>query len=223
MTELLVFWLLIALAAAISTYNANVWHDPISMWSRASWSTSGDSSRAFGELGAYSKLKGDNGAAKTYLMESIRLNPKFGPAMNNYAWILFQDGQREDAWEQMRVCQERCPDYAQGWHDFGLMSENLGKADLAAECYRKALAIEPQQNKSLNRLGLVAFHRRDFGEAVASFEQLVERVPNQIEYTYNRAVTWKHMGKVKEGQNELARLPQPCPITGDMIPVEFAR
>ncbi len=49
----------ISVLAALAVYNANSWSDPIAMWTRATWSNTGDPSRAFGEAGAYMKLKGD--------------------------------------------------------------------------------------------------------------------------------------------------------------------
>lgn len=204
-----------------TAFQAFTWSDPLEMWAAATQRYSGDPSRAYGELGAHWKLKGDNWRAEKYLRESIRINPNFGPAMNNLAWVVTELGKPEEGFALMQECVERCPDYALAWEDLGLMKERNG--DDPTSCFEKALSLEPRMERSLNKLGLHAFYQKDLDQAAQRFDRALELNPNHFEYVFNRAVVLKHQGEPEKALEWFQRLPRPFPVTPNMIRMEFAQ
>lgn len=221
MIEALVWLLIVLWFTVLSVVSISYWKTPIALWTAATFRTSGEPSRAFGELGAYYKLKGDNHTAEIHLREAIRLNPKFGPALNNLAWICFDSGRTEEAIELLIQCTTQSPKYALGWHDLGLFYGRTNQPEKAEKCFKESIRVEPQMQRSVNRLGLLAFSRQQFEEAMIWFSRALTLNPGHFEYEYNRAVTKKHMGQ--DPSEDFNKLPKPCPITPDMIPLEFAR
>ena len=220
-------------AAILTAYHAYPWSKETRMWARASTAYSGDPSRAYGELGAHYKLQGDGFRAEMALRDAVRINPGFGPALNNLAWVLWdkqaQFPEKAPALQAesltiMESCVQHCPEYALGWQDLGKLYDAAGKSPaLADDCYRQALALEPRMVYSVNRLGLTAFRAKDFAAAAAQFDRANELQPGHFEFVYNRAVVWKHTGEPGKAMELFKKLPQPTPITGSMIPLEFAQ
>lgn len=238
-------------AGAATAVRSSVWQSGIALWAAAARHSSGDPSRAHGELGAYFKIQGDHFRSEAALRDAIGINPRFGPALNNLAWILWhrkvtaeaaavrydqEEKPGSAAWERgraeafhresleiMTACTVRCPDYALGWQDLGKLYDGSNRYDEANACYQKSLTLEPRMVHAVNRLGLAAFYEKRFDEAASSFERALQLQPGHFEFVYNRAVAWKHRGDAGGAKQEFLRLPQPCPITGNMIRLEFAQ
>jgi Tfp pilus assembly protein PilF len=204
-----------------SAFLAGYWETPIAFWTAATFSTSGEPSRAYGELGAYHKLAGDNRIAETYLREAIRLNPRFGPALNNLAWVMAGYGKWEEARQLLEDCTLRCPRYFLGWQDLGIVYQQLGRLDDSRAAFETSLAMEPQSERTENRLGLLDFQQQKFTAARVHFDLALGMNPRNFEYQYNKAVAMKHAGE--DPSEEFKKLPQPCPLTPEMIPVEYAK
>jgi len=235
-----ILWLPLLLGFAVLTaVRASTYSSVIRFWSEASWHSSGDASRAYQELGAWTKANmtgiADLNAAEHYFREALKLNPMLGPALNNLAWVLIQKKWMEcDEQKKPRVLSEEgrmylercaafCPDYAVAWQDFGTILENEGDTERARRCFELALTLDNTMEVSWNRLGLMAFRSGDPQTALYRFEKVSKLNPSHWEYTYNKAVAMKHAGRNEEGQQLLKSLPQPCPVTHNMIPVEFAQ
>lgn len=230
-------WLFLILGfASLSAIRASAYSSVIRFWTEASAHSSGDASRAFQELGAWTKANAkdlvDLGASEKYLREAIRLNPKLGPALNNLAWVLIQrtwvkNGGKEvdpEGVSLLEWCTECCPKYPIAWQDLGAVYEKMGRTADAGHCYLKAIEMDPSMEMSLNRLGLMAFQAGRKMEARDYFGKVSALNPSHWEYTYNHAVAMLHTGKRDEGQKKLRGItPQPFPLTPNMLPQEFAQ
>ena len=201
-------------ATALYAYH---WSDPLTMWQTALVHTSGDPSRAHQEVGAYYKLRGENSTAKIYFQEAIRLNPRLGPAINNLAWILWQENKQKEALITMQLCTERCAMYPLGWEEYGSMLDLLGRHQEAIAAYQLAIDIDPKMARSSNRLGLVAFQAKQLDTAAEWFDKALKVQPEHFEYIYNRAMVFKAQGAIAKAKEWFSRLPQPLPVTREMI------
>lgn len=215
--------LVLGVFASWTAIQAYAWSDPIEMWAAATQQYSGDPSRAWGELGAHWKMKGDTFRAEKFLREAIRLNPRFGPSLNNLAWVLTDQGKAEEGLAFMRDCVEKCPDYALAWEDLGLMLKKSGQNQEAIPCFERAVKLEPRMERSLNHLGLAAFYEKRLDDAAAQFDRVLSLNPSHFEYVYNRAVVLKHQGQPEKALQEFQKLPRPFPVTPNMIRMEFAQ
>ncbi len=223
MFEAVVWIAVITGLASISMYRSMAWRSPIAMWREATQRTSGDGSRAYGELGAFHKLQAKLSEAEPYLKEAIRQNPGFGPALNNLGWIYLDANRLHEAIIIFEQCTARCPRYALGWQDLGIAYARSGKSHEAQWCLQKALFLDPKMERASNALGLMLFYEKHFDEAVDRFSSAMNLNPNHWEYIYNRAITLKYAGKPLQADLDFKRLPTPCPVTRDMIRKEFAQ
>lgn len=234
-----IFWLpLLFAVASLTAIRASAYSDVLRFWTEAAAHSWGDASRAFQELGAWTKADvktvADLNAAERYLREAVTLNPQLGPALNNLAWVLIQKRWMQtpqgeprkidtEGYELLERCTVACPRYPVGWQDYGIVSEELGFLDIARTAYETALKLHPGMQVSLNRLGMLDFYANDPAGALKHFEEVTALNPSHWEYTYNKGVAMKHAGQKEEGQKILNSLPQPCPVTHNMIRVEFAK
>lgn len=242
---------LLASFGVISARYAYNWISPTEMWTAAACHSSGDPSRAYQELGAWWKIQNEIFRAEAALRDAVRVNPRLGPAMNNLAWILHDRARTEAdtatdeekkgntesaAWHRQRSktlmeesiqtmeqCVERCPTYASGWEDLGLLYEVPGRFADAESCYVKALALNPTLFRSANRLGLSAFKVKAYSRAAELFDQALTQQPDHFEFRYNRACVWVKFGEVDRARDFMSTVPQPFPITRNMIPPELAQ
>lgn len=230
-------WLpLLAGFAALTASRATAYSSPIRFWTEAAAHSSGDPSRAFQELGAWTKVNAkspaDLSAAEKYFREALRINPKLGPALNNLGWILIQKrwmGEPPDkrtvdpeGRKMIEACVRHCPEYAISWQDMGTILEQTGEAAAARAHYERALELDPTMEVSLNRLGLMEFAAGRPDKALTLFELLSALNPTHWEYTYNRAVTMKHAGQKEAGHQLLLSIPQPFIVTPNMLRKELA-
>jgi len=206
---------LILVLGSIALLRAQAWRGPDTFWEAATREFSGDPSRAWQELGACFKLKGDSPNAERCFRKAIELNPQLGPAMNNLAWVLTDQGRIDEGIAMMEQCVERCPEYALAWEELGVLYERVGRD--ATHCYKKALDCDPLGDRPANRMGIVEFHRKNLERAAQWFDVALRMRPDHFEYIYNRAVVFRVSGKEQESQALFRRLPQPLPLTNDMI------
>lgn len=181
------------------------------------------------------KVEGKFEEAEEYYRDAIRLNPNLGAALTDLGWCLIQaQWERQDAAKKPRTlnpegrtwlerCTKRCPYYPVAWQDWGNILFNDGDKEGARRCFERVIELEPQNLAALNMLGVLAFFRGEKEEAAELFRRVHEQQPQHWEFVYNRSVALKHTGEIEEAQKLFATIPQPFPVTHNMIPMEFAK
>ncbi|HMB44614.1 MAG TPA: tetratricopeptide repeat protein, partial [Candidatus Methanoperedens sp.] len=64
------------------------------------------------------------------------------------------------------------------WYKKGVEFNNIGKYNDAIECYKKALEINPKNEKTWNNIGSVYFKLKMYLEALKSYEKAIEIRPS---------------------------------------------
>lgn len=206
--------------ALVTFERARSYVGPRAFWEVAAGHTSGDKSRAFGELGAYWWLmKGDLIASDIALKEAIRLNPKFGPAMSNRASVLFNKGETAAARTQAEECVRQCPKFAAGWETFGQICEKTGDLDAAESAYARGLGF-PGNDRAANCLGLLAYRQNQLDSAGLWFDMALASASGDFRYLHNRACVHAKTGNGEKAVALVGKLGQYAFIPGDMIPPE---
>ena len=189
------------------------WSDVVKMWEKAAVTATGDASRALGEIGAAHKLSGRTFQAELALIDAVRVNPSFGPAVNNLAWIFSDRGEHDRAIDSMKDVLARLPKYHMGWFDLGIMCGRAGRMDEA-----KAALVESWgrlgEARCANQIGLMEFQRRQFFEARMWFDRARQKEA-RYQYQYNYAMAVKGSGE--NADPEFAKLPQQIQMTSDMV------
>ena len=106
-----------------------------------------------------------------------------------------QRRQWEAALRELQAAVEINPHNAPWLFNLGMVLDELGRFDEAADAYRKAVAIEPRDTRALNHLG-VALHRTGrLKEALDTFA-LIETIDPAFEPSYcNRIITYSQLGR----------------------------
>lgn len=219
-------WFLVGVVAAFAVRScllSVVWSDAVLMWNEAAAHTAGERSRAFQEIGAHYKLRGDNFNAKMAFKDAIEANPKLAPAINNLAWVHMLENEPDQGIALMEHLVTTSPDYSLGWHDLGVMYQDK-RPDDAIRCYQKAYELDPYQFRPLlNRIGLILFYQQKYDQAREWFDKALEVVPASHDYLFNKAITLQKEGKHADANSCFQKLPQPLRLSPEMIQPEMAR
>lgn len=118
----------------------------------------------------------------------------------NAALHLRQAGRREQALELAEQAIQMAPDYAPAHVTRGLLLQELEKSAEAEAAFRKALSLDPLDEKASKSLGLMLVGKERFAESLPYLRAYVQRYPADID-TMNALVV------------ALTRLEQPDEIT----------
>ena len=199
------------------------WSDPIAMWSASARNASGDRSRAYQEMGAWWKFKGELQSAENVLRQALQLNPDLAPALNNLAWICLQTKRTDEGIRLMEECGRRVPTYEPTWHELPIIYEQAGRFEKAERAFERLKKFQIQRENHANHLGLIAYHAKNLPRAAKWFDRAIAEKPGHFEYIYNRAMTFKAEGNMAAAMECLSVLTPPLPLTDNMIrPTEMA-
>jgi serine/threonine protein kinase/Tfp pilus assembly protein PilF len=129
-----------------------------------------------------------NDAVRAY-EECLRLDPDFGPALNQLGFVYFELGEYERAVETMKRYAAVRPGEANPWDSLGQIHALAGKVEEAIAASREALKIKPDFYESVSRLSyLLAFEER-YPEALGTIERYL--VLNLSKEGRAQALWWK--------------------------------
>lgn len=87
--------------------------------------------------------------------QAVEHQPQFPEARNNYALLLHETGNYEDALEQLERAVELAPGYLDAWINKGNVYKAKGEFGDAEVAYRNALDIDDESSDALYNLGLL--------------------------------------------------------------------
>ena len=106
---------------------------------------------------------------------------------------------------------ERNPSQADWWHNLGIARQRLGRAEEAAEAYRRGLALRPQ-NRELRRPASAksewAYRLHidgDYAGAVTLYRELLADDEESALIWYNLGLAYQALGQVEPAREALVR------------------
>jgi len=156
----------LALLTILTWRQVRTWHDTGTLAGHAIEVTKGNFS-AWYLYGVSEMKRGDDPAAMTAFRRSLRINPDFTNARFDLAKLLIDAGQLDDAEKQLQRVALQKPALARkglqiianqravAWVSRGSRFLDQGKAEQAAECFRKALQANPRYAEALNNLAWI--------------------------------------------------------------------
>src|ERR1700722_20440429 len=106
----------------------------------------------------------------------------------NHAFQLFQAGQFAQAEAECRQLLTQQPNHAGALQLLGLRANRAGKADLAIEFLRKAIAIDPGVYDYHNNLGVILTMHGRLEEGRAAYRDALVLDPNNFDGLNNLSV-----------------------------------
>jgi tetratricopeptide (TPR) repeat protein len=107
------------------------------------------------------------------------------------------------------------PRSAYEWFTAGLAKEAEAAEEVAAACYRQALASDSGLAAAHTNLGGICHRRGDAGAARAEFEAALALDPEQPEARYNLATILYQQGEIEQAASELRRVVAQSPWFAD--------
>lgn len=145
---------------------------------------------AYNALGLAHSMKGRlDEAAKSYL-RCLEINPQFTEARNNLGTVYQEMNQLDKAEAAFKTALQDLAYQNRELPYFNLARLYVlqDRLDEAFENVNKALQIRPRLAMAHNLRGLILEKRNNLPEAVASYEQAVKIVPDDVLFNYNMAV-----------------------------------
>jgi len=147
---------------------------------------------AYNAMGLAHSMKGRlDEAAKSYL-KCLEINPKFTEARNNLGTVYQEMNQLDKAEAEFRTALQDLTYQNRELPYFNLARLNVlqNRFDEALDNVLKALQIRPRLAMAHNLRGLIYEKLDNIVEAVASYEQAVKIVPDDVAFNYNLAVAY---------------------------------
>jgi tetratricopeptide (TPR) repeat protein len=128
-------------------------------------------------LGGWHVQKGEYALAESAFRQAlaVRWSP---PVLNNIAWVLHRQGDREEARRLAREAVARAPGMAAGWDTLGGIHEAEGELDEAEKAYRKAHALAPRDPEIAARFASALIRTGREQEGAKLVRSLLEGEPD---------------------------------------------
>ena len=107
--------------------------------------------------------------------------------------------------EEFRKDIALAPDVPFSYDKLGALEATAGNEDEAAKNFRRALKINPEMISSLMGLAKIEEHEKHYAAALAGLDKVIALDTNNAGARYLRGQVLVHMGREKEGREELAR------------------
>jgi tetratricopeptide (TPR) repeat protein len=116
-----------------------------------------------------------------YCTELISMEPKNAEIRNKLTRMYIEQGDIEDARQQMKIAQQLSPSDEVRSIMLGRLAKKEGITRSALEEYQKALQVNPQNVNIQLELGNYLVDLRKWGEALAHFQKSLTTSPNDID------------------------------------------
>jgi protein O-mannosyl-transferase len=177
---------------------AQVWHDPESVWNYV-LSTIGESLFARNNLGNALAAQGRFEEAIDQFQRALRIDPNDADATYNLGNALAQQGSFEEAAKQLQNALQINPGNAMAAYDLGNVRARQGRFEEAIGDFELALRIDRGLAKAHYNLGSLLGKQGKLNEAVEQYQKAL-----QVDANYVRAYYGLGMALTTQGQLDRA-------------------
>jgi hypothetical protein len=128
--------------------------------------------------------------------EALAVNPNDGLALFWAGMALLKTGRQGTAFHVFQRCSELAPTKAEPWNNAGLCLADNYHFEAAIECYRRALALEPDDDSALQNIALCYLNQAQPKEALKWLRKVKEPSWNTVD---TRAMALLALREWKEG------------------------
>jgi tetratricopeptide (TPR) repeat protein len=139
-------------------------------------------------------LQGDLKGAEAAFLKVTRMEPKYADGWVNVGRARVQEGNLEGAEEVLRKALEIDPLLPKTHFFLAMALKARGRYDDALGHLRTAAARYPRDRVVRNQLGRVFFLKRQYKEAIAELEAVLDIDPEDLQAHYNLMLCWQGLG-----------------------------
>lgn len=140
-------------------------------------------------MGVLAEQENKPADAANHYRNALKRDERYLPALNNLGLLYYQQNNLPETERQFRRITELYPDQSDGWRFFGMVqAEIANKTDdtdqlsQAAESFKKALALNPNQPRLYYNLGLVLNQLKRGSEAIDALNSAIRLAPDNPQY-----------------------------------------
>jgi len=134
------------------------------------------------------------GKAAAIYAEVLRQDPDFPEAHTKLSYVLYRDGNGEEALREAKTALSRTPQNAEAFKNAGLAFYLLGKADAALAQYKEALRLKPDYTFVHLDVALVLHAKRDLDGAIVEYRKALALDPNAADVHYDLGISLGEKG-----------------------------
>ncbi|WP_146180259.1 tetratricopeptide repeat protein [Opitutus sp. ER46] len=163
-------------------------------------------------LGGLTARRNQDYATPVRLFEdTVAKRPQNARAMALLAEYLRVEGQREEARQWLERSLAIDPSVAAVWSNLGAVSQELGDAARAAECYAAAVARKPGDADLLNNLGTALVLAGRSSEGIRRLQEAQRIAPDSSRVLFGLAHALADAGRLTEAAEQFAALAKVMP------------
>ncbi len=149
-------------------------------------------------LGLAAHQQGRDDEAETLMRQSVEIEPKNPVFLGNFAQLLVTRDKYQTAIPIFQQWLELDPKNASAWYQMGVTFDRLQGVEAAAECWRRALAVQPDFKPALVALAdlLRASQLRE--EAEAAYREAIRQTPRDSDLYCKLAALLTEMQRTDE-------------------------
>jgi predicted CXXCH cytochrome family protein len=137
-----------------------------------------DMPESMSDLGLFHAAQGNPDAAEKALQQSLRLAPRYLPAMLNLADLYRARNQEEAAEALLRKALAAYPESGDAHHMLGLLYVRTGRTPQSVELLRQAMRLAPGNAQYALVYGLALVETGNLKQGIAALEQAARRFPD---------------------------------------------
>ena len=145
--------------------------------------------------------RGDMSTAHRHIQCALELRPEFPDALHTLGELLHAEERFDEAIEAFRSALKISPT-ARTWNSLGITYQSAERDYMAEECYRRALACDPDHLHALNNLGAVCLSLGRPEEGIGHLRKLIDQAPGYADGHWNLACCLLASGRYGEGWRE---------------------
>ncbi len=193
--------------SALTFHQLYFWHDSITLWTRAITMTDGRSATAEDELAEALVSAGRKEEAVPHFRAATEINPLDPIGQLSLGYEAMNQGNAGEALSRFQKVLEAQPDasvMAYARRGSASIYRHRGDNMRAAENYRAALALSPDDAESLVGLGSLALRSGDSSQAATFYDRAVAVQPTDVNYLL-LADSLAHSGRQPEAEAAFRR------------------
>jgi tetratricopeptide (TPR) repeat protein len=159
----------------------------------------------------YTKQRDYSSAISTY-KKIIELDPNSAAAQYGLGDVYIKMMNWRESIAPLEKAVQLNPDLKEAYFYIGTAYQELKEFDKAVEAYKKYIASGPRQAyDTYNRLGLCQMELGQYTDAVASFQEALKGIPDDVIITYKLAQSYEKAGQLDQAAETYYKLAELSP------------
>jgi len=158
------------------------------------------------QLGDYFMQANDVTTAIKHYEVALKKDSLLFPIYTNLATAYSMSNQTDKAFETLNIWMDKEPNASRPYYLRALLNFEIGNNELAEQDLKMAIALNPEDSRSMYNLATFYYQTKDFLKAESMINDTLKLEPNNPEVKYLKALILKELGKIQESNKLMQEL-----------------